>query len=67
SHILLFFREYTKVNGDRYGVGEGNSPKHIFESRKTFLSFQRYGSTPRPRYSIIKWPDLGSSEEDNRT
>jgi len=53
------------VNGNRYGDGEGNSLKHLFESWQAFSSFQRYGTTPWPRYSIIKWSDLGTSEKDN--
>ncbi|CAI8612503.1 unnamed protein product [Vicia faba] len=62
-NIFVFFWEYTMVNGGRYGDGERNPLKHLFESREAFLSFQRYGTTLRPRYIIIKWANLGSSEE----
>ncbi|KAK7350485.1 hypothetical protein VNO77_09174 [Canavalia gladiata] len=64
SHIHVFFGEYTVANDDRYREGEGNPHVHQFESREAYLSIQRFETTFGPRYIVVEWASLGSSEED---
>lgn len=66
SSIHVFNRIEATLVCKSAGASEGDEPDDFFGFRQTFLLDQENGAFARKWHCEVKWPCLGSAEENSR-